>query len=298
MVINELVYVKQPPGFEDPNFPNHVYKLDKALYGLKQAPCTWYEHLRELLFDRGFEVGKIDPTLFTKKVNGELFVCQIYVDDIIFGSSNKAFNDELSKLMTSRFRMSLMGELRVFLGFEIKQVRGGTFFNQAKYTQDMLKRFKMQDLNGAPTPMATKTHLEQNPNGKDVDQKVYRSMIGSLLYLCASRPDIVLSVGVCARYQAAPKESHLMAVKKIFRYLVHTPFYGLWYPRGSTLLFVDTRIRIGQVTRMIENQHPGLANSLVGPWYVGLPRNKIAYLSPPPKPSMWQLLVLAPNCYG
>ena len=232
--LNELVYVKQPPGFEDPNFPNHVYKLDKALYGLKQAPRTWYEHLRELLFDRGFEVGKIDPTLFTKRVNGELFVCQIYVDDIIFGSSNKAFNDEFSKLMTSRFRMSLMGELRVFLGFEIKQVRGGTFFNQAKYTQDMLKRFKMQDLNGAPTPMATKTHLEQNPNGKDVDQKVYRSMIGSLLYLCASRPDIVLSVGVCARYQAAPKESHLMAVKRIFRYLVHTPFYGLWYPQGST----------------------------------------------------------------
>src|SRR3954449_10038669 len=80
--LNELVYVKQPPGFEDPNFPNHVYKLDKALYGLKQAPRTWYEHLRELLFDRGFEIGKIDPTLFTKKVNGELFVCQIYVDDI------------------------------------------------------------------------------------------------------------------------------------------------------------------------------------------------------------------------
>src|SRR4051812_16545841 len=182
----------------------------------------------------GLTLGKSIPLFVTKKVNGELFVCQIYVDDIIFGSSNKAFNDEFSKLMTNRFRMSMMGELRVFLGFEIKQVRGGTFFNQDKYTQDMLKRFNMKDLNGDPTPMATKTHLELNPNGKDVDQKVYRSMIGSLLYLCASRPDIVLSVGVCARYQAAPKESNLMAVKRIFRYLVHTPFYGLWYPRGST----------------------------------------------------------------
>ena len=106
--LHELVYVKQLLGFEDPNFPNHVYKLDKALYGLKQAPRTWYEHLRELLLDRGFEVGKIDPTLFTKKVNGELFVCQIYVDDTIFGSSNKASNDEFSKLMTDRFRMSMM----------------------------------------------------------------------------------------------------------------------------------------------------------------------------------------------
>ena len=82
--LNELVYVKQPPGFEDPNFPNHVYKLDKALYGLKQAPRTWYEHLRELLIDRGFVVGKIDPTLFTNRVNGELFVCQIYVDNILW----------------------------------------------------------------------------------------------------------------------------------------------------------------------------------------------------------------------
>ena len=85
--LKELVYVKQPPGFEDPDFPNHVYKLDKALYGLKQAPRAWYEHLRELLLDRGFQVGQIDPTLFTKKVKGELFICQLYVDDIIFGSS-------------------------------------------------------------------------------------------------------------------------------------------------------------------------------------------------------------------
>jgi hypothetical protein len=127
----------------------------------------------------------------------------------------------------------MMGEMKFFLGFEIKQLKEGTFINQAKYVQDMLKRFKMKELNGAATPMATKCHLELDPNGKDVDQKVYRSMIGSLLYLCASRPDIVLSVGVCARYQAAPKESHMVAVKRIFRYLVHTPNYGLWYPKGS-----------------------------------------------------------------
>src|SRR3954462_7460529 len=131
--LHELVYVKQPPGFEDLKFPNHVYKLDKALYGLKQAPRAWYEHLKELLLDCGFEVGQIDPTLFTKKVNGELFVCQLYVDDIIFGSTNQAFNDEFSKLMTDRFEMSMMGELRFFLGFEIKQLREGTFINQAKY---------------------------------------------------------------------------------------------------------------------------------------------------------------------
>ena len=234
--LHEEVYVKQPPGFEDLNFPNHVYKLDKALYGLKQAPRAWYEHLKELLVDRGFDVGLIDPTLFTKRVNGELFVCQLYVDDIIFGSTNKAFNDEFSKLMTDRFEMSMMGEMKFFLGFEIKQLREGTFINQAKYLQDMLKRFKMTELKGVATPMVTKCHLALDPNGKEVDQKVYRSMIGSLLYLCASRPDIVLSVGVCARYQASPKESHMMALKRIFRYLVDTPRYGIWYPKGSSFI--------------------------------------------------------------
>ena len=130
--------------------------------------------------------------------------------------------------------MSMMGEMKFFLGFEIKQLREGTFISQAKYTQDMLMRFMMKDVKGASTPMQTKCHLELNPNGKDVDQKVYRSMIGSLLYLCASIPDIVLSVGVCARYQAAPKESHLVAVKRIFRYLAHSSHFGLWYPKGSS----------------------------------------------------------------
>jgi hypothetical protein len=102
--LKEEVYVKQPPGFEDLNFPNHVYKLHKALYGLKKAPRAWYEHLRELMLDRGFEVGQIDPTLFTKRVNGKLFVCQLYVDDIMFGYTNKSFNDEFANLMTIGLR--------------------------------------------------------------------------------------------------------------------------------------------------------------------------------------------------
>ncbi|KAK1629283.1 hypothetical protein QYE76_003598 [Lolium multiflorum] len=163
--LHEEVYVKQPPGFEDPCFPNHVYELDKALYGLKQAPRAWYKHLKELLIDRGFDVGLIDPTLFTKRVNGELFICQLYVDDIIFGSTNKAFNGEFSKLMTDRFEMSMMGEMRFFLGFEIKQLREGTFINQAKYLQDMLKRFKMTEMKGVATPMVTKSHFALDPNG-------------------------------------------------------------------------------------------------------------------------------------
>src|SRR3990170_6110785 len=108
-----------------PKLPNHVYKLKKALYGLKQAPHAWYEHLTELLQDRGLEIGKIDPTLFTKRVKGDLFICQLYVDDIFFGSPNKSFNDEFAALMTSEFKMSMMGELKFFLGFEVKQRKEG-----------------------------------------------------------------------------------------------------------------------------------------------------------------------------
>jgi hypothetical protein len=129
--LQEEVYVKQPQGLEDPHHPEHVYRLKKDLYGLKQAPHAWHESLRELLEDRGFEVGRIDPTLFTKRVNGDLFICQLYVDDMIFGSTNNVFNEEFAKLMKNKFEMSMMGELKFFLGFEIKKLLSGTFCNQA-----------------------------------------------------------------------------------------------------------------------------------------------------------------------
>ena len=137
--LSELVYVKQPPGFEDPERPNHVYQIHKAFYGLKQAPSAWYDHLTTFLIEKGFDIVLIDSTLFTKRVNGDLFVCQIYVDDISFGSTNHACNVEFQNLMTKEFAMSMMGELKYFLRFQVKQLRGGTFINQAKYIQDMLK---------------------------------------------------------------------------------------------------------------------------------------------------------------
>jgi hypothetical protein len=131
--------------------------------------------------------------------------------------------------------MSLMGELKYFLGFQIKQLQEGTFISQTKYIQDIHKKFGMKNAKPIKTPMGTNGHLDLDMGGKSVDQKVYRSiMIGSLLYLCASRPDIMLSVCMCARFQANSKEVHLRAVKRIMRYLVYTPKFGLWYPKGST----------------------------------------------------------------
>jgi hypothetical protein len=232
--IKEEVNVEQPHGFEDSEYPNHMYKLSKALYGLKQAPRAWYECLRDFLMTNGFKVGKVDPTLFTKTVAKDLFVCQIYVDDIIFGSTNKSTCEEFSRIMIQKFEMSMMGELKYFLGFQIKQLQDGTFISQTKYIQDILKKFGMKDGKTIKTPMGTNGHLDLDMRGKSVDQKVYRSMIGSLLYLCASRLDIILSVCMCARFQADPKEAHLRAVKRIMRYLVYTPKFGLWYPKGST----------------------------------------------------------------
>jgi hypothetical protein len=198
--IKEEVYVEQPSSFEDDRYPDHVYRLSKALYGHKQAPRAWYECLRDFLISNAFQVGKDDPTLFTKTCNGDLFVCLIYVDDIIFDSTNQKSCEEFSRVMMQKFKMSMMGELNYFLGFQVKQLKEGTFISQTKYTQDLLKRFGMKDAKPAKTPMGTDGHLDLNKGGKSVDQKAYQSMIGSLLYLCASRPDIMCSTpGVTVR---------------------------------------------------------------------------------------------------
>jgi hypothetical protein len=160
--IKEDVYVEQPPGFEDSDYPSHVYKLSKALYGLKQAPRAWYECLRDFLITNGFKVGKADPTLFTKTIAKDLFVCQIYVDDIIFGSTNKSSCEEFSRIIIQTFEMSMMGELNYFLGFQIKQLQEGTFICQTKYIQGILKKFGMKNAKPIKTPMGTNGHLDLN----------------------------------------------------------------------------------------------------------------------------------------
>jgi hypothetical protein len=224
--IKEEVYVEQPPSFEDDRYPDHVCKLSKALYGLKQALRAWYECLRDFLIANSFKVGKADPTLFTKTCDGDLFVCQIYVDDIIFGSTNQNSCEEFSRVMTQKFEMSMMGELNYFLGFQVKQLKDVTFISQTKYTRSS-QAGGMKNAKPAKTPMGTDGHVDLNKGGKSVDQKAYRSMIESLLYLCASRLDIMLSVCMCARFQSDPRECHLVAVKRILRYLVSTPCFGI-----------------------------------------------------------------------
>ncbi|KAJ9539453.1 hypothetical protein OSB04_032186, partial [Centaurea solstitialis] len=232
-VLKEEVYVSQPEGFVDQDHPDHVYILDKALYGLKQAPRAWYDSLSQFLVESGYSKGKIDNTLFIKREGEHIMLVQIYVDDIIFGSTCPNFCDTFSKLMMTRYEMSMMGELNFFLGLQVKQLSAGIFINQAKYIKDILKKYNLENAKIMKTPMSPSCALDSDPDGKAVDVTTYRGMIGSLMYLTTSRPDIMFSTCLCARYQSKPKESHLKAVKRIFRYLKGTVNLGLWYPKGS-----------------------------------------------------------------
>jgi uncharacterized membrane protein YciS (DUF1049 family) len=164
--------VEQPSGFEDPKHPHHVYKLHKTLYGLKQATRAWYECLKDFLLKQGFEIGKADTTLFTRKIKNDIFVCQIYVDDIIFGSTNQTFYEKFSMIMTKRFEISTMSELMFFLGFQIKQLKEGTLICQTKYTRHVLKKFDMSNAKPIKIPMPRNGHLGLDKDGKAIDQKV------------------------------------------------------------------------------------------------------------------------------
>ncbi|KAK6147692.1 hypothetical protein DH2020_018604 [Rehmannia glutinosa] len=197
-LLEEEVYVEQPPGFEQKTLGDNMYKLKKALYGLKQAPRAWYDTLSQFLTDNGFTKGKVDRTLFKIQDGYSILLVQIYVDDIIFGSTNKELCDKFSNLMQGKFEMSMMGELTFFLGLQVKQLKDGTFISQTKYTRDLMKKFGMEEKSSR---------------------------------LTKKRPDITFAVGVCARFQSAPKERHMTAAKRILRYLKGCQEVGLWYPK-------------------------------------------------------------------
>ncbi|GJZ93675.1 retrovirus-related pol polyprotein from transposon TNT 1-94 [Tanacetum coccineum] len=198
--INEEVYVAQPPGFVDFEKPNHVFKIKKALYGLKQAPKAWYDRLKAFVLNHLYTMRLVDNTLFNKKRNSHIIIVQIYVDDIIFGSTCQELCDDFSKIMHDEFEMSMMGELNFFLGLQIKQLEDGIFFNQSKYVKETLKKFGLEDSKPIQTPMSSETKLTRDEDDKPIDDTKYRGMIGSLLYLTSRRPDIMFSFCLCAYF--------------------------------------------------------------------------------------------------
>ncbi|GKA60128.1 retrovirus-related pol polyprotein from transposon TNT 1-94 [Tanacetum coccineum] len=230
--LKEEVYVSQPEGFIDPEFPDHVYRLKKALYGLKQAPRAWYDKLSSFLIEHGFTKGIIDPTLFTRRHGEDILLVQVYVDDIIFGSTNPDFSKRFANLMKNNFEMSMMGELKFFLGLQVHQSPRDIFISQSQYAIELLKKHGLDEYVSMSTHMATEK-LDADLQGTPTDQTTYRRMIGGLMYLTASRPDIAFATFVCARYQARPTVKHLKEVKQIFWYLRQSYNMGLWYPKDS-----------------------------------------------------------------
>ncbi|GJV33616.1 retrovirus-related pol polyprotein from transposon TNT 1-94 [Tanacetum coccineum] len=209
--------------------------LKKALYGLKQAPRAWYDMLSSFLISQDFSKGSVDPTLFIRRDGKELLLVQIYVNDIIFAASTPELCDLFSKIMCLKFKMSMMGKISFFLGLQISQSPRGIFINQSKYALESLKKYGFDSCDPVDTPMVEKSKLDEDKEGKVVDPSHYHGMIGTLLYLTTSRPDLQFAICMCARYQARPTEKHLNAVKRIFRYLKGTVHRGIWYIKDSSI---------------------------------------------------------------
>nr|GEX51818.1 retrovirus-related Pol polyprotein from transposon TNT 1-94 [Tanacetum cinerariifolium] len=233
--LKEEVYVSQPEGFVDLDHPTHVYHLKKALYELKQAHRAWYDTLLKFLLDNKFSKGVVDLTLFTRKTSKHILLVQIYVDDIIIASTDPNACDIFSNEMSSKFQMSMIGQMSFFLGLQVSQSPGSIFINQSKFALEILKKFRMDSCDSVDTPIMDRLNLDEDPLGIPVDQTRFRSMVGSLMYLTASRPDLVFVVCMCARYQASPTKKHLEALKRVFRYLKRTTNWGLWYPKDTAM---------------------------------------------------------------
>ncbi|GJX20352.1 retrovirus-related pol polyprotein from transposon TNT 1-94 [Tanacetum coccineum] len=226
-LLKEEVYVAQPDGFVDPDHPDKVYRLRKALYGLKQALRAWYDELSKFLISKGFTKGIIDPTLFTIKYGEDILLVQIYVDDIIFGSTNPKFSKRFEKLMHGRFEMSLIGEMKFFLGLQIHQSPRGIFINQAKYTLEILKKHGMEKGQSIGTPMATKPKLDADLSGEPVDQTDYH-ILGGIQFLgdklvswMSKKQDCTAMSSAKAEYVALSASCAQEQVEKRYNRIVH-----------------------------------------------------------------------------
>ncbi|GJU28422.1 retrovirus-related pol polyprotein from transposon TNT 1-94 [Tanacetum coccineum] len=206
--LKEEVYVSQPEGFIDPDHPSHVYHLKKALYGLNQAPRAWYNTLSRFLLGKKLSKGVVDPTLFTWKIGKHILLVQIYLDDIIFTSTDPKTCDIFSKEMSSKFQMSIMGQMSFFLVLQVSQSPGGIFINQSKYALEILTKYGMDTSDPIDKPMVDRSKLDEDPLGILVDQ---------------------------TRYQAKPTKKHLEAIKRVFRYPRGTINWGLWYPKDIAI---------------------------------------------------------------
>ncbi|KAE8660144.1 hypothetical protein F3Y22_tig00116958pilonHSYRG00159 [Hibiscus syriacus] len=231
--LDQEIYMTQPMGFQSQDHPEYVCKLRKTLYGLKQAPRAWYGKITEFLQKSGYSVTPADSSLFVKANEGKLAIVLVYVDDLIITGDDEAEILQMKENLSVRFQMKEFGQLKHFLGLEVDRTHEGIFLCQQKYAKDLLKRFVMLECKSTSTPMEPNIKMCAH-EGKDLeDATMYRQLVGSLIYLTLTRPDISYAVGVMSWYMQNPKKPHLEAVRRILRYVKNTIDYGLLYKKGE-----------------------------------------------------------------
>ncbi|KAL0364507.1 UNVERIFIED_CONTAM: Retrovirus-related Pol polyprotein from transposon RE1 [Sesamum angustifolium] len=217
--IDEEIYVEQPQGFIAKGSEEKVLRLKKALYGLKQAPRAWYSRIDKYFMDRGFRRSLSEPTLYIKSQGNGTLIVSLYVDDLIYTGNNEKMIQDFKEDMMKTFEMSDLGLMHFFLGIEINQEKEGIFICQRKYTETLLKKFKMESCKTVTTPLVTGEKYQKEDGSQKVDGSMYRSLIGSLLYLTATRPDIMFATCLLSRFMQSPSQVHYAAAKMILRYL-------------------------------------------------------------------------------
>jgi hypothetical protein len=227
-VIEEEVYIEQPQRFEVEDRKSHVCKLKKALYGLKQALRAWYGRIDSFLTSLGFTKSKADSNLYFKVMNDEPLILLLYVDDLFLTGEEKLIT-ECKKRLASEFEMKDLGLMHYFLGLEVWQSPERIFLNQGKYAVEILKRFDMLECKSMNTPMEVKLKLLVDTSSELIDVTLYRQIIGSLMYLTNTRPDICFAVNTLSQFLVEPIHVHLVAAKHVMRYLKGTLDCGLSY---------------------------------------------------------------------
>jgi hypothetical protein len=235
--LKEEIYMEQPLGYVK-NDSSLVYCLKKSLYGLKQAPRAWYAKMDSFLISTGFSRCHSDPNVYTKKVGSHLLILVLYLDDLILTGSDPTLLNHVKTNLKKKFEMNDLGFLHYFLGLQVLQTNEGIFLSRSKYTCDLLRCFHMDDCKPTPSPFQSRVNLSATCPSLDVDATLYRQLVGSLLYLTHTLPDLSFVVGLVAQYMKTPHESHWKAAKRILRYVCGTIQFKIHYSSGGTPLLV------------------------------------------------------------